>query len=202
MLTVHRIVNSYQHSCTYILCKENGAHVWLIDCGDYGVVKDLVISKDKRIAGVFLTHGHLDHIYGLKDLLLDIPDIPLYLSANGGIECLKTPRLNISRFTPSPLIIDSANFIELHDKNHVRLDDDLDLIAFQTEGHSPDSIIYEIDRYLFTGDAYIPHLDVVTQLPGGNKQLAPLSVEFIKQLLMEKSLTIMPGHVVDKCDLD
>lgn len=197
MLNVQQIVNSYQHSCTYVISHEGSTFIWLIDCGDYNVVKDWAKANKKVIAGVFLTHGHFDHIYGLKDLISDYPQTPIYLSAHGGVECLKNPRLNISRFTSTPLVINSNYFNELKDGDVVNLYDDTDLKGHQTEGHSPDSIVFEVDKFLFTGDAYIPSLDVVTQLPGGNKQLAQISVDMIKKLIKEKSMTVMPGHFVE-----
>ena len=51
-------------------------------------------------------------------------------------------------------------------------------------------------EYLFTGDSYISGIKVVTNLPGGNKELAAQSLEKILELAKGKILC--PGHVVEE----
>ena len=51
------------------------------------------------------------------------------------------------------------------------------------------------DDALFTGDAYIPGVRVVTNLPYGDKHLSASSVE--KILALADGHTICPGHDVD-----
>jgi glyoxylase-like metal-dependent hydrolase (beta-lactamase superfamily II) len=48
------------------------------------------------------------------------------------------------------------------------------------------------DESVFTGDAYIPGIAVVTNLPKGNKEQAKQSVQKILDLASYK--TIYPGH--------
>ena len=50
-----------------------------------------------------------------------------------------------------------------------------------------------IGDYLFTGDSYIPHIDIVTKLKGGNKTQA---MESLRKLLnlMQDDTVICPGH--------
>lgn len=194
MLKVHRIVNGIHNSCTYILNRESDVYVWLIDCGDYNIIKEWVDNYGKIIKGVFLTHGHLDHIYGLKELLYDLPEMPIYLSENGGVKCMQNIRLNISRFTSNPFIIESHHFNELKEGDTICLFDDTILKVYQTEGHSPDSLVYKVNDYLFTGDAYIPNCDVVTKLPGGDKIKAEKSLNRILKILKDGQLKAMPGH--------
>jgi glyoxylase-like metal-dependent hydrolase (beta-lactamase superfamily II) len=51
-----------------------------------------------------------------------------------------------------------------------------------------------IDDAIFTGDAYIPGISVVTNLPKANKELAQQSLHKILALAVGK--TIYPGHNV------
>ena len=194
MLGCHQIVNSYQHSCTYILYHENENHAWLVDCGDYQKIKEWLIDNKKDIAGVFITHCHMDHIYGLIPLLKDLPMVSIYVSANKGIECLQDVRLNLTKYTPQPYIIKSEHFVELNDGDKIRLFGDLEMYCYQAEGHTPDSMIYRVGNWLLTGDAYIPPLQVVTKLPGADKTKAAESVERIKKIINKYHLTVLAGH--------
>ena len=68
-MQVSRLVNSFYTSNTYLISDAAGEGVWLVDCGDYASqVKPLLDGR--TVLGVFLTHTHSDHIYGLVDSLL------------------------------------------------------------------------------------------------------------------------------------
>lgn len=64
-IKIHQIVNSVFTSNTFVLSNEQGL-AYLVDIGDFKSILQLGI---KEIKGVFLTHVHYDHIYGLRELL-------------------------------------------------------------------------------------------------------------------------------------
>ena len=66
------------------------------------------------------------------------------------------------------------------------------MTAYETPGHCPSCLTYVLDNWIFTGDAYIPGVKVVTKLPHGDKILAKQSAERI--LNMAKSKNMCPGH--------
>lgn len=198
MLNVHQIVNDYQHSCTYILYEEDCEYVWLVDCGSsLDEVERWLNTNKKTLKGVFLTHSHDDHTYGLRRLLSSMPSIPIYLSAHEGIKCVQDIRLNLSKYTSAPYQVFSDHFVELKDGDKVKLFPDVELVALQADGHSPDSIIYKVGKWLFTGDAYIPPLAVVTKLPGADKSRAAESLGMIKELVEKEKLIIQAGHSIN-----
>lgn len=198
MLNVHQIVNDYQHSCTYILYEEDCEHVWLVDCGSsLDEVEKWLNTNKKTLKGVFLTHSHDDHTFGLRRLLSSMPCIPIYLSAHEGIKCVQDIRLNLSKYTSAPYQVFSDHFVELEDGEKVQLFPDVNLIAFQADGHSHDSMIYQAANWLFTGDAYIPPLAVVTKLPGADKKRAAESLKMIKELVEKEKLIIQAGHSIN-----
>ncbi len=198
MLKIRQIVNDYQHSCTYILYKEDCEYVWLVDCGSaIDAVNDWLKANQKELKGVFLTHSHDDHILGLRRLLPTMPNIPIYLSAHEGIKCVQDIRLNLSKYTSEPFQVFSDYFVELKDGEKVRLFQDVELTAIQADGHSPDSIIYKVGEWLFTGDAYIPPLAIVTKLPGADKKRAAESLIMIKDLVENEKLIIQAGHSIN-----
>lgn len=197
MLRIHRIINNYQHSCTYILFEDEDEYAWIVDCGDSEPVKDWLNENGKILKGVFLTHSHDDHTFGLRQLLKQMPDLTVFLSAHDGIKCVQSPRMNLSKYTSSPFVLPNDHLVELKDGEDVELFTDIDMTAIQADGHSPDSMIYKVGGFLFTGDAYIPPLPVVTKLPGGEKNRAEESREMIINLVEKESLTVLSGHFID-----
>lgn len=195
-INVIQIVNRKQSSCSYILYEDSSVDVWLVDCGDYHRIKEWLAENKKRIAGVFLTHTHWDHMYGLKELLAEEPMTLILLSSNEGLKNLADIRLNLTKFTPAPFIIEPNNYKELVDGEIIPIFKDCNLIALYTIGHSQDSVSFKADKYLFTGDAYIPSLEVVTKLPGGDKNKAFESLERIMKMIEKEGLEVLPGHKV------
>ena len=95
MLSVGYFTNHIFNSRTYVISKEGNDEFWLVDCGDVDRIMEL--SAGRNIKGILLTHAHSDHIYGLQEILEKYPDAKVY-SNQAGIEALKSPQLNISRY--------------------------------------------------------------------------------------------------------
>ena len=74
-----QIVNSIFSSNTYILSHTDSCRVWLIDIGDIEPVIARLLPG-QQIQGVFLTHTHFDHFYGINRLISLFPDCIVYTS--------------------------------------------------------------------------------------------------------------------------
>lgn len=190
-LQLEQIVNSFFSSNTYILSEENEYSVWLVDCGDAMPAIRWCETNEKKVAGVFLTHTHFDHIYGLNDLLVHNPQLKVYTSENGSVS-LKSPRFNMSLFHEHPFIYEGEVDV-LHEGDNVKLYSDMELHVFDTPGHDWSCLSYRIGEHLFTGDSYIPGMKVVTNFPKSNKQQAQESLNRILQMV-ESCRYICPGH--------
>lgn len=189
-LQVYQIANSFKNSNTFIVAPEGSDKVWLVDIGDEEPA--LSVIGDKSVEGIFLTHAHLDHIYGIKDVLREFPNCVVYGSGIC-LEYLFDDRKNLSLYYERPLSLDIDKGRMLSDNDIVYLYGDISIECFYTPGHTPDSVCYQIKDLIFTGDAYIPGIPTVTILRGGNKQLADESIRLIKTR-MNSSTIILPGH--------
>lgn len=146
-----------------------------------------------KAKAVLLTHAHFDHIYGLNKLLESNPDVVIYTNEYGA-EMLMDSKKNMSKYHESPFVLSNNSNIELISDNQIVNIDGVDTKAIFTPGHNPSCITWLCNDYLFTGDAYIPGIKTVTNLPGSDKQLAEQSILKIKQL--SKGKLILPGHSI------
>lgn len=196
-IQIGHIVNSVYSSRTYYLYFSGCPDVWLVDCGDVEVlVRELesLTGASFSIKGVLLTHAHYDHIYGLPRLKELFPEMLVYTN-DIGRKMLGSDKLNMSKYHEDPIIVESEHVALCEDGSRIELFDGIEAIVHYTPGHNPSCLTYEVGDFLFTGDSYIPGIKVVTNLPGGNKELAAQSLEKILELA--KGKVLCPGHVVE-----
>ena len=196
MLKVNYIINTVFTSRTYILSTDDSNDYWIVDCGDVEPLIEKISQlspKQFNIKGVLLTHAHYDHIYGLPHLTRLFPDIKVYTNEFGK-KSLANERINMSRYHEDPINYSSENVIECPDSCVIDLFDGVNAVVYYTPGHNPSCITFVIGDYLFTGDAYIPGIDVVANLPYSNKEQVPNSLEKIKALALGR--IVCSGHEV------
>jgi len=190
MLQVKRVVNSVFSSNTYILFDEDSDYCWLVDVGDYKRTIT-ALPDNKRIAGIMLTHTHFDHIYGLNDMCKRFPECVVYTSEYGQ-EALMDDKKNLSRYHEHPILFEGRHLRTMRDGDEILLFGNEKMVVKETPGHDPGCLTFLTDRFIFTGDSYIPGIKVVTKLPGGNRFQSEESVRMILELSREK--IICPGH--------
>lgn len=196
MLRVEHIVNSVFTSRTYILSDGLCNEFWLVDCGDVQPLMDLLSYEGRAsavIKGVLLTHVHYDHIYGLPRLRELFPDVKVYTNAVGK-KALVDTRLNMSKYHDDPIVFESDHVAVCGEGSLIKLFDGVQARVYETPGHHPTCLTFEVGDCLFTGDAYIPGEKVVTILPGADKIQASQSLERI--LRLADGMLVLPGHEV------
>lgn len=192
MLEVFSIVNSVSNSKTYILHTNGCDKVWLIDIGDTDPVFHFLDKRKLMVAGVFLTHGHFDHFYGLEFLVQCYPNCKVYATTYTK-QAIASEELNLSTKCEKPITYKGDNVIEVHEGDEFSLfEGEPSLHIYETPGHNPGSIAMIVGDNIFTGDAYIPGLGVKDFVPYADKKQAKLSMERILKLAEGK--TIFAGH--------
>ena len=94
-------VGAMQENC-YIIMKENGTEAIVIDPGDEGDrIADRLESLGVKLSAILLTHGHFDHITGVK-ALKDRTGAPVMAGKNEDA-LLKDSDLNISKRIRRPV---------------------------------------------------------------------------------------------------
>ena len=192
MIEIHDITNTIFTSKTYILSKEGCDKAWLVDIGDVGPVISYLQEKGLIVEGLFLTHAHFDHIYGLEELVEQYPECKVYCSEYAK-EALASDKLNMSKYHGTPINFTSDNIIVVKEGDKMTLFEGVPQMDFyETPGHNPGCLTMVLGNIIFTGDAYIPGVGANTRLPRANKELAKESLERILKLAEGKK--VLSGH--------
>lgn len=191
-IQIIKIINSFFSSNTYIIRDIEDNSVWLIDCGDANKIIDIIDTLKLNLKGVFFTHIHYDHIYGLNELRLKYGEFIVYTNDNGKLN-LYNSKFNFSKFHDSEFVYEGTNIRIINGGETLNLTKNVNIDIIATPGHDWSSMTYRINDFLFTGDSYIPNIKTVTNFPKSNKIEAKQSEEIIMRLFNENTI-ICPGH--------
>ncbi len=174
------IVGLYKTNC-YVLIKEKKSII--IDPGYSLEIIEKMFLGTKPLA-ILLTHGHLDHINGVKNLHNKY-NIPIYMSKKDDqVLKLTTP-------VPEGYIRDFEE--EYFDLKGGKLNIDIfDFEIIETPGHTEGSLIIRCGNNLFTGDTLFKGTIGRTDIFSSNPQKMKRSIEKIKTL--NPDYIVYPGH--------
>jgi glyoxylase-like metal-dependent hydrolase (beta-lactamase superfamily II) len=151
-------------------------------------------AADASLAAVLLTHGHLDHISALPEILAAAP-APVRMAAADAAWCF-TERNSLFPYEPvlaPPKSLDS----ELVDGAEIRVGEAL-FRVLATPGHSPGSICFLLEGEpgkpgtLFAGDTLFAGSIGRTDFEGGNDAAMAASLRRLASLPPETR--VLPGH--------
>jgi len=195
MLNIRSIrCNLLQERC-YVAWQEAGRCV-LVDPGCYGAdelepLEDLLAQEQLTPEAILLTHGHFDHIFGVKPLQDRFGGIPVYLhpadevvldgSADMADRLALTPPETGFKWTPlqeGPLSVAGIDFEVIH-----------------TPGHTPGGVCFLERRagVLFTGDTLFAGSIGRTDFPYSEYDDEIRSI-MEKIILLDPDTRIFPGH--------
>lgn len=156
---------------------------------DYDGIVDFIINNKLTPVAILLTHGHYDHIKGVKRLVKRF-SLPIYIHSLE-VETLSDPFLNRSEELNIVLDIPVQT---IEDGDRLKLLSDDDIIVIHTPYHTIGSVCYYLkkDGILFSGDTVfkmtIGRADLPTSTPRNKEE----SLGKIKSL--PKETVIYPGH--------
>ena len=107
----------------------------------------------ERVAGVFLTHGHSDHIGGIPTLKTLLPNLPIVIDSRE-IPFVSGEKPYPGREKLEPFTFKKQDFIELGTPESNALLEKAGLTAIHSPGHSPGHTCYyhSEDNLLIGGD--------------------------------------------------
>ncbi len=193
-MKVTRLCDSPDMGNTYILGEE-GEPCIVFDLGDnrHHKVEAYIARHHGKCLGIFLTHGHYDHIAGLNDLYPDWPS-PIFLSQEEE-DFLGDPKLNASvTLFDDPLIATrDLPYYFFDDGDEIRLEGYL-VQCILTPFHTRGSACFYLKEQgiLFSGDTLFKGSIGRDDLPGAAPKKMEESLKKIAGLPQDTK--IYPGH--------
>lgn len=179
MITIKTLpLGAYQTNCYLVWEADSPACVVI----DPGYTPEIVLAEakkeGKKIAAILLTHGHFDHVGGVKTIAEET-GCSVYLCE----EDLSMP----SRMTAGPLFYThtycEGDFVETAG---------LSFQVLHTPGHTPGSVCLMCQNALFTGDTLFWGSCGRTDLPGGSWATLRSSLKRLASL--PGNYDVYPGH--------
>ena len=187
------VLGDFETNCYVLRAGEESKECLIIDTGleADSLVKFLEAEELFPVAVVF-THGHADHISGVKALREKWPDIKTVIHRNDAkmlTSCVK----NISMLTDEPFTTDPADIV-IEDEDRIEFAG-LGFQAFHTPGHTQGGMcLYNADEnVVFVGDTMFAGSIGRTDLPGGSFDQLINSIK-TKLLTLEDDTRVCTGH--------
>ena len=172
LFTLRSFIGGYDKNITYLIQTQEMERLWAVDASV--PIHNLPSELRNKIAGIFITHTHGDHIAYLDQFISENPEIYIYLFVESSYR----------RFDHKTILISDGDVIPV-DQSQVKV--------LHTPGHYPDSCCFLLDNSLFTGDTVFIGRTGRTISAGSNVRKLYHSV-YEKVLTLPQNITIFPGH--------
>lgn len=190
-MNVKTLVLGELSSNCYIVSDESSDEVIIIDPGDdANFIQDDILSRGLIPKGIFLTHGHFDHILAAQEISINF-QIPIYVSPKD--------KFLVDRMEQTAThYLGGKNYLKPINTLDVKEGDTVVVGPFRIKvveipGHTPGSVGYVIDKNIFTGDLVFEGRQIgeYRHSYSSYKELVK-SIDLLKK--MNPDTIIYPGH--------
>lgn len=187
-MEIKRIIGGYLDNNTYVVT-DNGKAVIIDAAANIDMISKAVGHNE--VCGVLITHGHYDHISGLRDII-DRYDVKCYMSeraipklTDNHLNCSDTNDMNVT------CILQSSDIMTVKDGEKLDIFT-LPIEVIETPGHSDCGLTFIIEGALFTGDTLFKGYVGRYDLPTSSRSALVTSLNRIFRLGGDHE--VYPGH--------
>lgn len=190
-IKIGRLVMGICQTNCYFVYREGSHSCIFVDPADQGKgIYETLLKNGFRVEAILLTHGHFDHIWGVKELK-ELSGAKVY-ALDREQELLQDAGKNVSARAGRPCTLEAD--VLLRDGEKFKVGD----IAFQviaTPGHTQGSCCYYIEEagFLLSGDTLFRESVGRTDLPTGSMSQIVRSVKE-KLFVLPEDTKVYPGH--------
>jgi len=180
----------YQTNC-YLVYREGSPDVLVFDPADNGdMIYEKLTEKGFDIKAILLTHGHFDHVWGVKELK-EKSHAKVYAYEDEDA-LLKEPALNVSDRMRRPVIVSADEL--LRDNAEITLSD-MTFKVIHTPGHTAGSCCYYFEeaKILVAGDTLFMESVGRADFPTGSETTLIRSITE-KLMALPDDVRVYPGH--------
>ncbi|MDR0987318.1 MAG: MBL fold metallo-hydrolase [Ruminococcus sp.] len=189
-MTVKLIPQTADENCNAYLIGENDNYI-LIDAPNNAIVP--VKNIDGKLRAIILTHGHFDHISGLREIA-EVSGAQVYIHE------AEIPMLTDTRMNLADMFFDSGTFPVYDGKVKGLADGEVLNISglscriFHAPGHTPGLIAVQIKDCIFTGDFIFEGSIGNTSFPNSKAIDMDSSLRRFAGTFHDTDYILYPGH--------
>lgn len=180
------LLGEIENNCYLITDRASGKSA-LVDCTDASE-KMLNFIGDADLEYILLTHGHFDHIGGVKEIK-EKYNAKVVIS-NEDEPMLSSGKLSLAAFcggvqnnTTADILVEEGSVIMLGETP---------IKVLHTKGHTQGGVCYLLDDKIFSGDTLFFCSCGRTDFPGGSSKEMLESLKRLSKL--DPDLKVYPGH--------
>lgn len=171
----------------YLITDTKSGFSALVDCTEFGEGMCDFIG-DAKLQYILLTHGHFDHIAGVKQMsekygakvVISEQDRDMLLSSRRSLGAFF--RCSQESVEADVLVLD-GDLISLGES---------EILVLSTPGHTKGSVCYVVENSVFSGDTLFYHSCGRTDFPGGSMDEMASSLK--KLAALNGDYNVYPGH--------
>ena len=171
-------LGAYQTNC-YLAWSEESDECIVVDPG-YEPERVLAQTEKlgKKIVAILLTHGHFDHVGGVKEIAAET-DCKVYIHER-----------DLSM--PQQMTAGRLYYTHTYGEGDVLNLAGLSLGVLHTPGHTPGSVCLTVEDTMFSGDTLFQDSCGRTDLPGGS--WTEICASLKRLVSLEEDYKVYPGH--------
>ncbi|MCK4887940.1 MAG: MBL fold metallo-hydrolase [Planctomycetes bacterium] len=187
------ILGLYENNSYIVRQNETSKDCIIVDTAlDVAEMIDYLKDNNLNPVAIVLTHGHMDHIFGVKPLRKTYPEIKVYIHKLDA-HMLNDGNANLSMLSGVSFNTDAAE--HLFDEPDILKLAGIELQVLHTPGHTPGGVCFynKQANVLFSGDTLFAESIGRTDFPNGSMEQL---IENIKTKLMPlpDETIVLPGH--------